>query len=182
MRQFIASIILIFSLSTTSPAHAIGELIGGDLNFKGTVVAQGCSIVPSSQSVAVDFGEISTRTLYMQGKSQLKSFVIELQDCSTAVFNTVSVTFNGQENVNMIDRLAITPVASSTVSGIGIGFEESDGTPISLESPTTAVALSESTMQLSFNAFVEGEQDALNNKTLQAGAFQATAYYTLNYQ
>jgi type 1 fimbria pilin len=37
-------------------------------------------------------------------------------------------------------------------------------------------------MQLNFKAFVEGEPDALSNKTLETGAFQATANYTLNYQ
>ena len=97
MRQFIASMVLIGSLSAATPAQAIGELIGGDLNFKGTVVAHGCSIVPSSKNIAVDFGEISTRTLYAERKSQPKAFVIELKDCSTDVFNSVTVTFSGTE-------------------------------------------------------------------------------------
>ena len=182
MRQLIASMILICSLPAAAPAHAIGELIGGDLNFKGTVVAHGCSIVPSSKNIAVDFGQISTRTLYAEGKSQPKAFVIELQDCSTDVFNSVTVTFSGTENANMSDRLAITPIAPQTASGIGIGFEESNGTAILLNTPTTAVAISDANMQLNFKAFVEGEPDALSNKTLETGAFQATANYTLNYQ
>ena len=180
MRQFIASMVLIGSLSAATPAQAIGELIGGDLNFKGTVVAHGCSIVPSSKNIAVDFGEISTRTLYAERKSQPKAFVIELKDCSTDVFNSVTVTFSGTENANMSDRLAITPIAPNSASGIGIGFEENDGTAISLNTPTTAVAIA--SMQLNFKAFVEGEPDALSNKTLQTGAFQATANYTINYQ
>lgn len=179
MRQFIASMVLIGSLSAATPAQAIGELIGGDLNFKGTVVAHGCSIVPSSKNIAVDFGEISTRTLYAERKSQPKAFVIELKDCSTDVFNSVTVTFSGTENANMSDRLAIAP---NSASGIGIGFEENDGTAISLNTPTTAVAISSASMQLNFKAFVEGEPDALSNKTLQTGAFQATANYTINYQ
>ena len=182
MRQFIASMVLLGLLSAATPAYASGELIGGDLTFKGTVAAHGCSIVPSSKNIAVDFGQISTRTLYAESKSQPKAFVIELKDCSTDVFNSVTVTFSGTENANMSDRLAITPVAPNSASGIGIGFEESNGTAISLNTPTTAGAISDATMQLNFKAFVEGEPDALSNKTLQTGAFQATAYYTLNYQ
>ena len=182
MRQFIASMVLIGSLSAATPAQAIGELIGGDLNFKGTVVAHAGSIVASSKNIAVDFGEISTRTLYAERKSQPKAFVIELKDCSTDVFNSVTVAFSGTENANMSDRLAITPIAPNSASGIGIGFEENDGTAISLNTPTTAVAISNATMQLNFKAFVEGEPDALSNKTLQTGAFQATANYTINYQ
>lgn len=182
MRQLIALMVLICTLSATTPAQAIGELIGGDLNFKGTVMAHGCSIVPSSKNITVDFSQISTHTLYMEGKSQPKAFVIELKDCSTAVFDSVTVTFSGTENANMSDRLAITPLAPHSASGIGIGFEESNGTAILLNTPTTAVAISDATMQLNFKAFVEGEPDALSNKTLQTGAFQATANYTLNYQ
>ncbi|MDH1763575.1 hypothetical protein N5D74_26545 [Klebsiella michiganensis] len=62
MRQFIASMVLLGLLSAATPAYASGELIGGDLTFKGTVAAHGCSIVPSSKNIAVDFGQISTRT------------------------------------------------------------------------------------------------------------------------
>lgn len=180
MRQLIASMVLICLLPAATPAYSNGELTGGDLIFKGTVVAHGCSIVPSSKNIVVEFDKISLRTLYAEGKSQPKAFVIELQDCSTDVFNSVTVTFSGTENSNMSDRLAITP--SSTASGIGIGFEESNGTAILLDTPTTAVAISNANMQLNFKAFVEGEPNALSNKILQAGNFKATAYYTLNYQ
>lgn len=178
MRQLIALIVIIFSLFAATAVHAIGELIGGELTFKGKVVAQGCNIVPSSKNIAVDFGEISARTLYAEVKSLPQAFAIELQGCSTAVFNSITVTFSGTANPNMNDRLAVT----GSASGIGIGFEESDGTAISLNTPTTAVAISSAAMQLDFKAFVEGEPDALSNKTLQTGEFQATANYTLNYQ
>ncbi|MEN0615602.1 fimbrial protein [Klebsiella indica] len=178
MRQLIASIVIIYSLFSATAVHAIGELIGGDLKFQGEVVAHGCSIDPLSKNVVVDFGEISARTLYAEGKSLPKAFVITLKDCSTAVFNSVTVTFSGTENTNMSDRLVVTGAAS----GIGIGFEESDGTAISLNVPTTALAISGTSMSLNFNAFVEGEPNALSNKTLQTGGFQATANYTLNYQ
>ena len=47
MRQFIAAV-LISSVSMTAPVYAVGDLVGGDINFKGTVVAQGCSIIPSA--------------------------------------------------------------------------------------------------------------------------------------
>lgn len=183
MRQWLIPVAVIFSQSLSLPAQAIGELIGGDLSFRGTVIAHGCSLVPTSETIAVNFGEISLRMLYAQRKSSPKKFIIELQDCSNAIFNSVTVTFSGTKNTNMTDRIMITPVSPNTVSGIGIGFEEEDGTAILLDTPSLAVTLTDSmTMQLSFNAFVEAEEDALNNRTLQPGEFKATAYYTLNYQ
>ena len=182
MRQFTVLLALAGSLFIATSASAITELIGGEINFKGTVVARGCSIVPSSKNIQVDFKHIETSALYEDHKSAPQHFVIELQDCNPAVLNAVTVTFNGTANPNMTDRLAITSVSPNSASGIGIGFEEDDGTAISLNTPTSAVAISDAKMQLSFYAFVEGEPDALSNKTLKTGAFQATANYTLNYQ
>ena len=182
MRQLIAPMALIVSLSVTTGAHAMGELIGGDINFKGTVVALGCSIVPSSKHVAVDFGEISTRTLYAEKKSVPQEFKIELQGCNSEIFKSVTVTFSGTKNANMDDRLAITSISPNSASGIGVGLEESDGTAIMLDTPTSATTISDATMQLNFKAFVEGEPDALKDQTLQTGPFRATANYILNYQ
>lgn len=82
----------------------------------------------------------------------------------------------------MTDRLAITSVSPNSASGIGIGLEESNGTAIVLDTPTSATNISDATMQLNFKTFVEGEPDALSNQTLQTGAFRATANYILNYQ
>lgn len=182
MRQLLVFIVFIYSLLMSTSVRALNDLIGGDLNFKGVVVAQGCSIVPSSKTITVDFKEISTRTLYSYKKSAPEEFVIELQGCSKKVFNTVTVTFTGLENSNMPNRLAITPISANAASGIAIGFEENDGTAISLNTPTSATAISDGNMQLNFKAFVEGEPDALADKTLHTGAFRATANYTLNYQ
>jgi type 1 fimbria pilin len=105
----------------------------------------------------VDFGQISTRTLYAESKSQPKAFVIELKDCSTDVFNSVTVTFSGTENANMSDRLAITPVAPNR-QRYWHGFEESNGTAISLNTPTTAVAISDATMQLNLKLLLKGNR------------------------
>lgn len=182
MRQLIAPMVLIASLSLTTETHAMGELIGGDINFRGTVVALGCSIVPSSKNVVVDFGDISTLTLYAEKKSAPQAFKIELQGCSSEIFKSITVTFSGTRNTSMPDRLAITSLSPNSASGIGIGLEENNGTVIALDTPTSATAISDATMQLDFKAFVEGEPDALSNKTMQTGAFRATANYILNYQ
>lgn len=182
MRQFIAPMVFIASLSVATGVHALGELLGGDINFRGTVVALGCNIVPSSENIVVDFGEISTRDLYANGKSGLEEFKIELQGCSSAVFKAITVTFSGTQNANMPDRLAVSSLSTNAASGIGIGLEESNGTAITLGTPTSATTISDVNMQLNFKAFVEGEPDALRDQTLQTGAFRATANYILNYQ
>jgi len=182
MRQICISALALLTLSPVFPAMAMGELIGGDLSFKGVVVAYPCSIAPESERVPVDFGEISTKSLYASGKSTPVPFSIKLQNCNPGVFNTVTVTFSGTENTNMTDRLAIKAVTPGNAGGIGIGLLESDQTPIQLDVPTSTTAITDTALQLNFYAFVEGEPDALSSGSLTTGPFTATANYTLNYQ
>ncbi|WP_444544345.1 fimbrial protein [Pseudocitrobacter faecalis] len=182
MRKLIISAVAILAFSPSFSVLAMGELIGGDLSFKGVVVAYPCSIAPESERVPVDFGEISTKSLYATGKSTPVPFSIKLQNCNPGVFNAVTVTFSGTENSNMTDRLAIKAVTPGNAGGIGIGLLESDQTPIQLDVPTNATAITDTALQLNFLAFVEGEPDALSGGTLTTGPFTATANYTLNYQ
>ncbi len=164
------------------PGCANTELIGGDIKFTGTVQALPCSIAPGSEKIPVDFGTLSTKSLSGGGKSSPKAFAIHLQDCTSAVWNSVTVTFNGDRAANMNERLAIKPVPPGNASGIGIGLQESDGTEIKLGEPTRAVSISNANLQLDFAAFIEAGPDAVKNGTLSPGAFVATANYTLNYQ
>ena len=167
---------------SATPAWARGELIGGDLSFKGVVMAYPCSIAPESARVLVDFGEVSTKSLYINGKITPVPFTITLQDCNPNVFNTVTVTFSGIANGNMADRLAITATASGNAGGVGIGLLEEDDTPVRLNVATRPTLINDTLLRLSFQAFVEAEPDAIANGTLTTGPFTATANYTLNYQ
>lgn len=62
-----------------------GELLGGDLSFTGVVMAYPCSIAPESERVPVNFGEVSTKSLYINGKTTPIPFTIKLQDCTPNV-------------------------------------------------------------------------------------------------
>ncbi|HEM6801134.1 TPA: type 1 fimbrial protein [Citrobacter koseri] len=182
MRIIMTIFPLFLTLFPVVSAYSAGELIGGDLSFKGVVVAYPCSIAPESEKVPVDFGEIPTKVLYANRTSTPVSFSIKLQNCNPAVFNSVTVAFHGDSNPNMTDRLAINAVAPGSASGVGIGLLEADDTPIRLDIETTPTPVTTSAIQLNFKAFVEGEPGALSNGTLTTGPFTATAYYTLNYQ
>ncbi|QMI06732.1 fimbrial protein [Citrobacter sp. RHB25-C09] len=180
-RMTIALAILLTTLSSQS-AWALGELIGGDLSFKGVVVAYPCSIAPESERVPVDFGNISTKSLYINGKTTPIPFTIKLQDCNPSVLSTVTVTFSGTPNAELADRLQITASAPGNASGVGIGLLEADDTPVRLNIATTPAPINDTILQLNFKAFVEAEPVALANGTLATGPFTATANYTLNYQ
>lgn len=182
MNFIIIAAVLLLAVLPSAPAMAKAVLIGGDLRFEGEVVAYPCSVAPESERVPVNFGEISTKSLYINGKSIPVPFSIRLQDCNPGLLNTVSVTFSGDENPNLANHLAIKATAGGNASGVGIGLLEADNTPVRLGVPTTPVTIGDSVMQLDLQAFVEAEPDALSKGTLTAGPFSATAYYLLNYQ
>lgn len=167
---------------SASSAWARGELIGGDLSFKGVVMAYPCSIAPESERVLVDFGEISTKSLYLNGKTTPVPFTIKLQDCNPNVFNAVTVTFSGIANANLADHLAIGATAPGNAGGVGIGLLEDDDTPVRLNVATQPTLINDTILRLNYKAFVEAEPDALANGTITTGLFTATANYTLNYQ
>lgn len=171
-------------LTTLAPAPvwALGELLGGDLSFTGVVMAYPCSIAPDSERVPVDFGKVSTKSLYINGKTVPVPFTINLEDCTPSVFDSVTVTFSGTANGNLADRLAISATSPGNAGGVGIGLLEEDDTPVRLNVATRPAAISDTTLRLNFQAFVEAEPDALANGTLTTGPFTATANYTLNYQ
>ncbi|HCW3116829.1 fimbrial protein [Citrobacter amalonaticus] len=165
-----------------APVWALGELLGGDLSFTGVVMAYPCSIAPDSERVPVDFGKVSTNSLYINGKTVPVPFTIKLEDCTPSVFDSVTVTFSGTANGNLADRLAISATSPGNAGGVGIGLLEEDDTPVRLNVATRPAAISDTTLRLNFQAFVEAEPDALANGTLTTGPFTATANYTLNYQ
>lgn len=166
----------------TPSAWALGQLIGGDLSFKGMVMAYPCSIAPDSERVQVDLGKISTKSLYINGKTQPVPFTIKLQNCTPSVFASVTVTFSGTENSNLADRLVISATSPGNAGGVGIGLLEEDDTPVYLNTPTTPTSISDTVLRLNYQAFVEAEPTALANGTIATGPFTATANYTLNYQ
>ncbi|EOZ9390974.1 fimbrial protein [Enterobacter cancerogenus] len=175
-------LLLLTTLSHAGILRAATELLGGDVRFHGTVVALPCSIVPGSDNLVVDFKQASVKDLYLNTKTRITPFTIHLDNCSTGVFNTVSVIFSGPEDSKLPDHLVITPGGQGSASGVGIGLEEMDGTEVKLNRPTTPQSIQSSTMDLNYKAYLQGEPDAVNNKTISFGNFTASATFTLNYQ
>lgn len=162
--------------------QAATELIGGDMHFHGTIVALACSLPPGGDKIEVDFGQIAVKDLYLNGRSQPKAFAINLQNCNPDVFRTLTVTFNGTESKPLPNHLAIDAGGADGASGIAIGMSEADGTPVHLGQGTTPQSIEEGAMSLRFNAWVEGEPDAIKAQAIAFGPFRASGTWTLNYQ
>ncbi|EMX6282625.1 type 1 fimbrial protein [Providencia rettgeri] len=177
--KYLLSIGLYLLISGSVSASVIPSNMGS-YSFRGMVVATPCQIAPGSEKVPVDFQQISVKDLYKEGKSKPLIFSIHLMNCNTTIFKSVTVTFNGIENKNLPDHLAISD--QSEASGIGIGLLNLNETPIELNTPSLAQNLAKNDTEIQFKAYVEAEPEARINETITYGNFYSTAYYTLNYQ
>lgn len=66
-------------------------------------------------------------------------------------------------------------------SGVVIGLEKLDGTPVPFNKASQAYTLTSNTNTLSLRAFVKAEPDAIKDKSLMPGAFNAAATFEVGY-
>lgn len=105
-----------------------------------------------------------------------KPLVDNLINCDMAQANQVTFNFSGTESTTLPGSLAVTGV-----TGIAIGLENPDGTPLALNKPTPAMALSTASNSFIFQAYVAGEPDAIQAQTITTGDFSATATFEMAY-
>ncbi|EKT53664.1 fimbrial protein [Providencia burhodogranariea] len=151
----------------------------GEIKIRGLLVAEACTVRPGDENIIVEFGNIVDKYIYINQKTPLEQFNIHLDDCDNSIFNTVTVKFEGTENPNLPGLLALDN--ASMASGIGIELFENSGKNIPINSLTSTYRLENGTNILSFNANVQGEPNAIKNKSIGLGYFTATAVFNLIY-
>lgn len=151
-----------------------------NVKFRGTLVAEPCVIPPGNENIPLDFGTVIDKYLYANGRTKSEPFAITLAECDPAIAGTVRVTFTGTPSTALPDLLALD--AGSTASGIAIGLEAEDGTPQPLNKPSVALPLTPGTMALNWQAYVQGEPDAVAARNITRGPFTATATFSLDYE
>lgn len=151
-----------------------------NVHFSGVLVSSPCTLPDADTDIQLDFGSLIVKSLYQYQRSASKPFVIHLQDCNSTVMNTVSVTFQGMQDNELTDLLALD--AGSTAQGIAIGIELANKTPLTVNKPSPEIAFYSGNNTLNFNAFVQIKPTALANRTLVVGSFSAVSTFILNYQ
>lgn len=182
IRISITSTITSFLLLLSPSTYSATELIGGDMEFKGVVVAYGCTIVAGDENKMVDFKQISASELYSFKKSEPIPFSISLENCSQDIYKSVTITLDGKEHSTMSNHLAVVGTGSEDPKSIGIVFTDTYRNIIQLKKPSSTRLLNHQRIQFNFMAYVEASPSAIKNQTVLTGPFQAQATYTLNYQ
>ncbi|MEM5506722.1 fimbrial protein [Shewanella frigidimarina] len=171
-----------------SPALAI------DVSWSGTVVEAACLLAPQSHNQEVEFLDRSVKDFNFQpGHSSKKTFTITFNDCDSSVFNTLALSFSGENENNMMgDKDYFLAVKGTNAGRLGIGIIDVDGTPLKLgtmpslgefhNSGQGTIIESNNTLNLIFSAYVQSTPDAMMNKTVEPGKYSSSATFEIHYQ
>lgn len=151
-----------------------------NLKFHGALVAEPCVIPAGKESLQLDLGTLADKYLYLNQRTHGQQFELPLMDCDLSLGASVKVTFSGVENPKLPGLLAL--AAGSQASGIAIGMETADGTLLPLNKSGQKYSLVKGSNMIVFKAYLEGEPEAIVNKTIERGSFSAVATFRLEYE
>ncbi|WP_411754013.1 fimbrial protein [Serratia sp. (in: enterobacteria)] len=151
-----------------------------NLRFKGALVADPCTLRLTDEEINIDFGSIVEKYLYLNTRTLGVPLVLHLDDCDLSLGNMVKLTFSGTENSRLNGLLAIS--GASQTSGIGIGIETQQGIKIAINTGSYNQGLVTGNNTLSLRTYVQGEPDAISQKTINPGDFTASATFLLEYE
>lgn len=178
-KQKVKSSYIAFALLSVLFSGGVAAESSTTIHYGGTLIALPCTIEPGTENPYYDLGVTPTKSLYRFTRTSGFLITFELKDCDTSLGSLVKASFSG--SVNSEGLLMFAP--GSEAKGAGIGLEYLDGRPIPIDGTTDyAVPLRDGDMLIRLKAYVQGERDALANKTLEAGNFTAVMTYTLSYE
>lgn len=150
-----------------------------NVHLHGALVAEPCVIPPGNEEITLDFGTIIDKYLYLNTRTLGQTFEIRLEECDLTLGKTVSVTFTGTENRALPGLLAID---GQQAMGIAIGLETPSAKPLPLNKASDKSLLQAGSSVIVLKAYVQGEPDALRNKSIMRGPFRAVATFHLEYE
>lgn len=165
---------LLFIFFNVPKVHAVDNL-----QFRGNLVQGACSIRPGDEDIELTLRRMTTKFLYLYTRSEGQPFRLHLENCDTSIGDSVRITFSGIENLELPGLLAVD--VGSQASGIGVGIETLQGSPLPLEVASDEQALVAGDNVIELQAYVRGEPQAIQNRSIVAGAFSASSTFTLEY-
>lgn len=150
-----------------------------NLRFKGNLVEQACTIRPGDEAITLELWDLTSKHLYINTRSVGKRFTLHLDDCNTTISDSVTIMFGGAENRALPGLFALD--SGSGASGIGLGLETLGDKPVPVNKVGDEQALTPGNNVIDLKAYVQGEPDALRDKTIGHGTYRVTSTFTLDY-
>lgn len=171
--------VLLLALVAASPT-AMAADDDNNVHFHGALVAEPCVVLPGDEDIRLDFGTIIDKYLYLNTRTLGQQFEIRLADCDLALGKTVKVTFTGAENAALPGLLAID--SGSEAKGIAVGLETLEAKPLPFNKASDDYQLQAGNSVIALKAYVQGEPQAIAEKTIARGPFSAVATFNLEYE
>jgi type 1 fimbria pilin len=166
------ALLLTFGLAAT--AHGVDNL-----RFKGNLVEQACTIRPGDEAITLELWDLTSKHLYINTRSVGKRFTLHLDDCNTTISDSMTILFNGAENRALPGLFALD--GGSGASGIGLGLETLSDKPVPVNKVGDEQKLVPGNNVIQLKAYIQGEPDALRDKTIGHGSYRVTSTFTLDY-
>ena len=152
-------------------------LSADNMRFHGALVAEPCTIRPGDEAISLNFGTVVDKYLYSNQRTLGKQFQIHLVDCDISLGTTANIMFTGHDSVNLPGLLAV----DGSDVGIAIGLETLAGKSLYLNQSSDDIALDTGNNIITLKAYVRGEPDAITQRTIKRGEFNAVATFNLQY-
>jgi len=148
-----------------------------NVRISGELVAPACSL---EGDIEVDFGTIIDKDLYLNQRINGEIFEIKLLRCSQSmVGKDVTFLFGGSESTQLPGLIKTTEANS----GIAIGLEMLDKTPLSFNKQTPGFEIANpGNNTIKLRAYVQAEPRALSDHSIRRGLFSATSTLVIYYQ
>lgn len=167
----------IFVFTTLNIVFVMPTWGSDNMRFHGALVAEPCSIRPGDEAITIMFDTIIDKYIYSRQRTIGKPFNIHLIDCDITLSNIVKVRFTGDNNLKLPGLLAV----SDPYMGIGIGIETLNGDLLPLNKFSDDKILNTGNNTISLQAYVQGEPDAISQRLIKRGEFNAVATFNFQY-
>lgn len=174
---FSARLMLIAPAAALAGNHPYVNIHGGDVHFYGRVVSAACSVNADSRDQSVQMGQVRSNQFRALGDwEDPQPFHITLEDCSTAISQTVGVLFSGESD-GKDPQVFRAGYGAGAAHGVGIGIFDAAG---NLLAPDTAppwfAPLQEGDTVLNFTARYRA-----TDRIVQAGQASSQVWFNVIY-
>ncbi|MCU6306347.1 fimbrial protein [Enterobacter quasiroggenkampii] len=128
LKKITAALLFSFIFAPCMSYATSATINGGEVKFRGQVVAAPCSVKADDINKTVEMGQVRTNNFPTKGTwYDPVAFQIHLEDCDTTVLTTVAVRFDGISDTND-PQVFQTGNGAGAAQGLGLGIFDYTGT------------------------------------------------------
>lgn len=155
-----------------------------DALFHGELVEDPCIIAPEDENQEVDLQSRESNFFYIHADNPVTvpiAFKLKLKECDLSLGKDVKISLLGDEDLELPGLLKV----KGNAKGIAIGLDSTQGgviTPMPVNQQAVTYTLLSGENTLTFQAYLKGKKDDIENKTIEEGAYTAMVEFGLEYE